>query len=143
MGFGRRLFHAFQFRFAETREGSPASLVMLGVAGPPDKNREARCCLERESGSTWACERNARTLRPDQDPEQRFGRPPGFPALASRRPSRRSRLRLSTAVNSPRFEVPGVSLGGVHLLVEGVWIGLAVFDSVEVLAVELGERCAV
>ncbi len=38
---------------------------------------------------------------------------------------------------------PGVSLGGGDLLVEGVWVGLSVFDSVEVLAVELGERRAV
>jgi hypothetical protein len=36
-----------------------------------------------------------------------------------------------------------MSLGGGDLLVEGVWVGLAVFDSVEVLAVEFGERRAV
>ena len=32
-----------------------------------------------------------------------------------------------------------MSLSGCDLLVEGVWVGLAVLDSVEVLAVEFGE----
>jgi hypothetical protein len=36
-----------------------------------------------------------------------------------------------------------VSLGGGHLLVERVRTGLVVLDSVEVLAVEFGECCAV
>jgi hypothetical protein len=36
-----------------------------------------------------------------------------------------------------------VSLGGGYLLVDGVWVGLLVFDSVEVLAVDFGERRAV
>jgi len=36
-----------------------------------------------------------------------------------------------------------LSLGGGHLLVEGVRVGLLVFDAVEVLAVDVGERCAV
>ena len=47
------------------------------------------------------------------------------------------------AVNSLAVEVPGVSLGGCDLLVDGVWVGLLVLDSVEVLAVEVGEGCAV
>ena len=51
--------------------------------------------------------------------------------------------RPSTAVNSLAVQVPGVSLGGGHLLVERVRIGLVVFDSVEVLAVEFGECGAV
>jgi hypothetical protein len=38
---------------------------------------------------------------------------------------------------------PGASLSGGCLLVEGVWVELSVFDSVEVLAVEGGERGAV
>ena len=41
------------------------------------------------------------------------------------------------------FEVPGVSLCGGDLLVEGVGVGLLVFDSVEVLAVDVGEGGAV
>jgi hypothetical protein len=36
-----------------------------------------------------------------------------------------------------------LSLGGGDLLVEGVRVGLLVFDSVEVLAVDVGERGAV
>ena len=36
-----------------------------------------------------------------------------------------------------------MSLGGGDLLVEGVGVGLLVFDSVEVLAVDVGERGAV
>ena len=36
-----------------------------------------------------------------------------------------------------------MSLGGGDLLVEGVWVGLLVFDSVEVLAVDVGEGGAV
>jgi hypothetical protein len=35
------------------------------------------------------------------------------------------------------------SLGGCDLLVEGIWVGLVVFDSVEVLAVNVGEGGAV
>jgi hypothetical protein len=38
---------------------------------------------------------------------------------------------------------PWLSLGGGDLLVEGVGVGLLVFDSVEVLAVDVGERGAV
>jgi hypothetical protein len=38
---------------------------------------------------------------------------------------------------------PGSSLGGGDLLVEGVAVELLVFDSVEVLAVDVGERRAV
>ena len=38
---------------------------------------------------------------------------------------------------------PGASLSGGRFLVEGVWVELSVFDSVEVLAVDLGERRAV
>ncbi len=38
---------------------------------------------------------------------------------------------------------PGSSLGGCDLLVEGVAVELLVFDSVEVLAVDVGERRAV
>jgi len=41
------------------------------------------------------------------------------------------------------FWFPGVSLCGCGLLVDGVGFGLLVFDSVEVLAVEVGERGAV
>ena len=51
--------------------------------------------------------------------------------------------RPSTAVNSLAVQVPGVSLGGCDLLVEGVRVGLVVLDSVEVLAVEFGECGAV
>jgi len=47
--------------------------------------------------------------------------------------------RPFAAVNSLAVQVPGVSLGGVHLLVDG-WL---VFDPVEVLAVEVGEGGAV
>jgi hypothetical protein len=36
-----------------------------------------------------------------------------------------------------------LSLSGGHLLVEGVRVGLPVLDSVEVLAVDVGERGAV
>jgi len=36
-----------------------------------------------------------------------------------------------------------VSLGGCDLLVDGLWFGLLVFDSVEVLAVQVGERGSV
>jgi hypothetical protein len=43
--------------------------------------------------------------------------------------------RLFAAVDSFAVWVPGVSLGGGDLLVEGVGVGLLVFDSVEVLAV--------
>jgi hypothetical protein len=39
--------------------------------------------------------------------------------------------------------VPGVSLGGGDLLVEGVAVELLVFDSVEVLAIDVGECRAV
>ena len=36
-----------------------------------------------------------------------------------------------------------MSLSGGHLLVERVWVGLLVFDSVEVFAVDVGEGRAV
>jgi len=36
-----------------------------------------------------------------------------------------------------------LSLCGGHLLVDGVWVGLLVLDSVEVLAVDVGECRAV
>ena len=57
-------------------------------------------------------------------------------------------LRVTGRVQLPlsmraRLRFPGLSLGGAHLLVEGVWVGLLVFDSVEVLAVEFGEGGAV
>ena len=52
--------------------------------------------------------------------------------------------RPLTAVNSLSVQVPvGLSLGGCDLLVERVGVGLLVFDSVEVLAVDVGECCAV
>jgi hypothetical protein len=38
---------------------------------------------------------------------------------------------------------PGASLGGCHLLVERFAVELLVFDSVEVLAVDIGERRAI
>jgi hypothetical protein len=52
-------------------------------------------------------------------------------------------LRPLAAVNSLAVQVPRVSLCGGDLLVERVWVGLLVFDSVEVLAVDVGGRCAV
>ena len=42
-----------------------------------------------------------------------------------------------------RLRFPWVSLGGGDLLVEGVGVGLLVFDAVEVLAVDVGEGRAV
>jgi hypothetical protein len=42
-----------------------------------------------------------------------------------------------------RFRFPLVSLCGCDLLFDGVWVGLLVLDSVEVLAVDFGERRAV
>jgi hypothetical protein len=42
-----------------------------------------------------------------------------------------------------RFRFPPVSLGGGHLLVEGVGVGLLVVDSAEVLAVDVGELAPV
>ena len=36
-------------------------------------------------------------------------------------------------------QVPGLSLSGCDLLVDGVGVGLLVFDPVEVLAVDVGE----
>jgi hypothetical protein len=58
----------------------------------------------------------------------------------SRRASLARRSRPNTAVNSCAVRFPWLSLGGAHLLVEGVRIGLSVLDSVEVLAVDVGER---
>jgi hypothetical protein len=63
--------------------------------------------------------------------------------LASRREAIVRGLRLFAAVNSLAVQVPGVSLCGCDLLVEGVWVGLLVLDAVEVLAVDVGERRAV
>jgi hypothetical protein len=51
--------------------------------------------------------------------------------------------RPITAVNSRAGQVPGLSLRGGHLLVEGVWVGLLVLDAVEVLSVDVRERGAV
>ena len=54
--------------------------------------------------------------------------------------SRLTGSRPITAVNSRAVRVPALSLGGGHLLVERVWVGLLVLDPVEVLAVDVGER---
>ena len=65
-----------------------------------------------------------------------------FPRKAGVVPTR-SVASLNRCKFAAALRFPGVSLGGGDLLVEGVWVGLSVFDSVEVLAVELGERRAV
>ena len=53
-------------------------------------------------------------------------------------------LRPLTAVKSLAVQVPvGLSLCGADLLVEGVGVGFLVSDSVEVLAVDVGEGGAV
>ena len=64
--------------------------------------------------------------------------------LRFRRQIGASGSRPFAAVNSrARFRFPRLSLCGGDLLVEGVWVGLLVFDSVEVLAVNVGEGGAV
>ncbi len=57
--------------------------------------------------------------------------------------SRAGRSHPFTAVNSLAVRFPRLSLSGCDLLIESVWVRLLVFDSVEVLAVDVGEGCAV
>ena len=88
--------------------------------------------------------------RPLAEALVRGGAVSGVKAIASAMRAFRALRRLPRRVaslNRCKFGAalgfPGVSLCGCDLLVDGVWVGLSVFDSVEVLAVELGERRAV
>ena len=72
------------------------------------------------------------------------GREPCCPALDE---SRDTRPPSVASIHRCKFArgswFPGLSLGGCDLLVESVWVGLVVLDSVEVLSVNVGEGRAV